>query len=378
VCRPPAAIDVTSKIRLAVIGAGHLGRIHARLAAGLPSFELVAIADPVQEAAESLADELGAEPHSSHNTLLDRIDAAVIATPTRHHHQVGLELLSRGIHTLIEKPLAASSEQAGELVACAEAEHCILQVGHIEQFNPIINAVRQQIVEPKFIQARRFSGYSFRSADIGVVMDVMIHDLDLILSLVDSSPVRFDALGVSVMGQHEDAADVRITFAGGCVAHLTASRVSYSPAREMQVWCPSSVVTINFADTAATIVRASDSLFEELPDPETMNVQQKQQAKDQLFQQYLPTEEICPAPRNALVDELEDFAACIETGRQPRVTGAAGLNAVACCEAILQSIEEHAWDGQPEGRFGPYAAFQPITIRPPHWHADTTRKRRAG
>ncbi|NIL98431.1 MAG: Gfo/Idh/MocA family oxidoreductase [Planctomycetales bacterium] len=369
---------MTSKIRLAVIGAGHLGRIHARLASRLPSFQLVAIADPLQEAAASLAEELGVEAHASHHTLLDRIDAAVIAAPTRHHGEIGVQLLNRGIHTLIEKPLAAHAAEASQLVACAEATKRVLQVGHVEQFNPVFNAVRQQIVEPKFIQARRFSGYSFRSVDIGVVLDVMIHDLDLILSLVDSPPVSFDGLGVSVMGQHEDAADVRITFANGCVAHLTASRVSYQQTREMQVWCPQAVVTMNFAEHSATVVRASESLREDLPDPESMTVQEKQRAKAELFEHYLPFEEIGVEPGNALLDELEDFADCIETGRSPRVTGSAGQKAVACCEAVLESIAGHAWDGRPDGRCGPFAALPPITIRPPHWHTEVPGDRRAG
>ncbi len=373
-----APLAVTSPIRLAVIGAGHLGRIHARLAAQLPGFTLVAVADPVPEAAQQLAAELGAEPHASHTTLLDRVDAAVVATPTRCHHEVGGDLLSHGIHTLIEKPLAPTVAEARELVACAAAKNCILQVGHIERFNPVFHAVRQQIVQPKYIQATRLSSYTFRSTDIGVVLDMMIHDLDLILSLVDGAALQCEGLGVSVMGHHEDAADVRINFADGCVAHLTASRVSYQQTREMQVWCPDAVVTMDFAAPAATVVRPNHAQLDQLPEPEMMSGAEKQQAQQQLFQAYLPRQEVRPQPGNAIVDELEDFAACIQTGRTPRVTGTAGLEAVAVCERILQSIEQHAWDGRPDGRRGPTAALHPITIRPPHWHGQPQPQRRAG
>lgn len=336
------------------------------------------VADPSQQAAEDIADELGAEAHSSHTTLLDRIDAAVIATPTSTHCQVGLDLLSNGVHTLIEKPLAATTQQARELVDCAEAEGRVLQVGHVEQFNPAVQAVRQYIKQPKFIQARRYSAYTFRSTDIGVVMDVMIHDLDLILSWVGGTPQRLEGLGVSVMGHNEDVADVRIKFADGCVAQLTASRVSHVSVREMQIWCPDAAVTIDFAAPSASVVRPSDSLLDKLPDPTLMSAQEKRQSQDQLFNDYLNIEKIQPEPQNAIVEELIDFREAITTGRSPQVPGSAGLAVVACCEEILNSIADHAWDGRPDGRRGPFAAFQPDTIRPPHWHLGTDDKRRAG
>ena len=209
-------------------------------------------------------------------------------------------------------------------------------------------------------------------------MDLMIHDLELILSLVDASPLRFDALGVSVMGQHEDAADVRVTFADGCgFAHLTASRVSYSAARICRSgarsrWSPSTLRTLRRRSSAPAI-RCLTTCPIQRRSVSSRNSRRRTSCLSNTCRLRK-----CVLRRDALVDELEDFAACIETGRQPRVTGAAGLKAVACCEAILQNIDEHAWDGHPEGRFGPLAAFQPITIRPPHWHADAAEKHRDG
>jgi predicted dehydrogenase len=369
---------MSSSIRLAVIGAGHLGRFHARLAAAMESFDLIGVVDPQPEARRSLAEEVGVAAFPSHTAVLDKIDAAVVATPTQSHHDVGRDLLSAGIHTLIEKPLASTTAQAQSLVQCAAARQRVLQVGHIERFNPAFVAARQEIDSPKYIEARRYSGYSFRSTDIGVVMDVMIHDLDLVLSLVDSAPETIDALGVSVMGQHEDVADVRLGFPDGCVAHLTASRVSYCMAREMQVWAPEGFTAIHFAEPSATIVRPSAELLRSLPDAEAMPADEKLAAKDRFFEDYLPKQRMEPEPCNALADELKDFAEAIHCGRPPRVTGEAGLRAVALCEQILMCIDEHAWDGRADGRRGPLAAHPPTTIRPPHWADDLPHRRRAG
>ena len=175
---------MADKIRVAVIGAGHLGRFHARLLANNPDFELVAVVDPATDALKSLADEVQVRGLNSHQSLTNEIDAAVIATPTENHHSIGMELLLAGKHLLVEKPLAAKVTEANALVECAAAGNCILQVGHIERFNPALLAIEHEIDEPKFIEARRFGGYSFRSTDIGVVLDLMIHDVDIVLNLV--------------------------------------------------------------------------------------------------------------------------------------------------------------------------------------------------
>src|SRR6478609_7887582 len=173
-------------LRVAVIGAGHLGRIHARLAAGLEEIELVAVADPVEAARESVAQEAKTRAVADYRELIGDIDAAIIATPTTYHHAVGMELLGCGLPLLIEKPLAVTAQQASDLVTLARQKNVALQVGHVERFNPALTAVATDVRDPKYIEAVRTSGYTFRSTDIGVVMDMMIHDLDIVLSLAKS------------------------------------------------------------------------------------------------------------------------------------------------------------------------------------------------
>ena len=303
----------------------------------------------------------------------------MIASPTIYHHKIGMDLLLAGVHVLVEKPLATSLDQAQELVDCAAINRSTLQVGHIERFNPVFNAVRDHIDQPKYIETRRFSGYSFRSTDIGVVLDVMIHDLDIVLALVDAKPVRIDAIGACVIGPYEDVAQARIAFDNGCVANLNASRVSYEMTRQTNIWCPRAFIAIDYAVPIARIVRPGLAVRQGRFDPDALSPSEKQAAKDTFFEELLPVEEISPQPCNALADELADFATAIKTGAQPRVPGAAGRDVLAVCEQILDSIGRHAWDGHSDGRIGPGITFSPATIPVPPSSGDTpTQHRRAG
>ena len=206
-------------LRVAVIGAGHLGRIHARLAAGLEEIELVAVADPVEACRNSVAQEANTRAVADYRELIGEIDAAIIATPTTYHHAVGDGTVGlRYCRCLIEKPIALTAAEANELVTLARQKNVTLQVGHVERFNPALTAVAADVRDPKYIEATRTSGYTFRSTDIGVVMDIMIHDLDIVLSLAKSRSIDVQALGISVLGGHEDMATARLTFASGCVA----------------------------------------------------------------------------------------------------------------------------------------------------------------
>ena len=356
---------MTEKIRIAVVGAGHLGRFHARLLAANTDFQLIGVVDPDAEARNALAEELHVKGVDSHRVLLDEIDAAVIATPTEYHHQIGMELLLRGKHLLVEKPLAGNLSEADALTECAAAGNCILQVGHIERFNPALLAVQDKIEQPKFIEACRCSGYSFRSTDIGVVLDLMIHDVDIVLNLINAKPIRIDAVGTCVLGPQEDVANARIIFDDGCIANLSASRVSYEAVRQMQVWCPQAFLTIDYANATAKVARPSDALLRGDCDVRRLSLTEKQRAKERFFEEWISVEQFSPGSSNALEDELRDFSEAIQHERLPQVTGVAGRDAVAVCEQILESIAHHAWDAHPHSGIGPHGMQQPDTIPVP-------------
>ncbi|MEX2119132.1 MAG: Gfo/Idh/MocA family oxidoreductase [Pirellulales bacterium] len=358
-------------LRAAVVGAGHLGRIHARILAGLDGFRLVGVADPLEENRREVALAHQTQAYAGHRHLLGQIDAAVIATPTRHHHHVAMDLLRHGIHLLVEKPLAASREEAEELVDMARRQGAVLQVGHVERFNPAFAAVLPHVRDPKYIDSVRSGSFTFRSTDIGVVLDLMIHDIDLVLSLVRSPLRRVEALGVSIFGRHEDAANARLSFENGCTATLSASRASRTAARVMQIWSRQLFARVDFADRSAELVRPSDALLSRQLDVDHLLPEEKARLKENLFAEHLPLERIQAEPADALTAELLDFADSIRAGRAPRVTGEQGRDAIDVAEQILSKIAAHAWDGRPEGPVGPLAGPAPRIIRSPHWGLKT-------
>lgn len=366
-------------LRVAVIGAGHLGRIHARIAAGLEEIELVAVADPVEAARGSVAQEANTRSVADYRELVGEIEAAIVATPTTHHHAIGMELLGCGVPLLVEKPLALTSAEANDLVALARQKGVALQVGHVERFNPALTAVAPDVRDPKYIEAARTSGYTFRSTDIGVVMDVMIHDLDIVLSLANSSVEDVQALGISVLGGHEDMATARLTFASGCVAQLSASRVSFQQRRTMSIFTSRGSASINFATHEATVVRPSDAVLRREFRADKLSCDDRGYWKEHVFDKLLVRSQRDAVPVNAIQEEQRDFAAAVRMGKSPRVDGAAGRDAIAVAEMILERIEEHAWDGTPAGRHGPFAMpALPIiagTTQPP---IERHERRRAG
>ena len=367
--------------RIAVIGCGHLGRIHSRLAAQNEAIDLVAVVDPIAEARGAVAADLGVEAVADVSKLSGRVDAAILAAPTNLHRSLGMELLNAGIHLLIEKPLAINKAESDLLVATANAAQRVLQVGHVERFNPALAAAGSKLRDPKYIEARRYSGYTFRSTDVGVVLDLMIHDLDIILSLVRSEVVAVDALGVAVMGKHEDAATARINFANGCVANLSASRISYERARQMQVWSAERFALLDFDSGTAKVIEPNASLADGTFDEAALSTDEKSAIRDSLFETHLPIEEVDAPEVNAIAEEQADFINAIETGVAPRVTGEAGRDAVALAEMIIASIETHAWDGHPGGRVGPHRTSGEPIVRGPHWHlrdASRANRREAG
>lgn len=366
-------------LRVAVIGAGHLGRIHTRIAAALEEVELVAVADPVDSSRTSIHQEFGTRTVADYRELIGEIEAAIIATPTTHHHAIGMELLGCGVPLLVEKPLALTTSQSNDLVALARQKNVTLQVGHVERFNPALIAVAADVRDPKFIEATRTSGYTFRSTDIGVVLDVMIHDLDVVLMLAKSNVVDVQALGISVLGGHEDMATARLTFASGCVAQLSASRVSFQQCRTMSVFTSRGSASINFATHEATVVRPSDEVLRREFKAERLTPEERAYWKEHVFDQLLVRSTRDSQPVNAIQEEQRDFVSAVRTGQAPRVDGAAGRDAVAVAEMILEQIEEHSWDGTSTGRHGAFAMpALPIIAGTTQPAVDRHERRRAG
>jgi len=354
-------------LRLAVIGAGRLGGFHAQNLAGMRGVELVGVVDPLAQARLRVAAECNTRALDDHRPLLDRIDAAVVAAPTMFHHAVGRELLDHGIHVLMEKPLCPTLRQADDLVKTARRKNLVLQVGHVERFNPALPPVLACARDPKYIEAVRSSGFTFRSTDIGVVLDLMIHDLDLVLSMVGSRVRNVEALGLSVLGGHEDVAHARLEFESGCVANFSASRVSYEPVRRMQVWSARAFARVDFAARRTTLVRPSETLLRREFDVNGLSPEQMEHYKRHLLQEHLPREDIEAEPVDALTLELGDFIDSIRTSQVPRVTGEQARDAVAVAERILSKIGTHAWNNAPDGPSGPMAAARPSVVPAPHW-----------
>jgi predicted dehydrogenase len=354
-------------LRIAVIGAGHLGTIHARKLRTMPGVELVAIVDPVESQRARLSGELGVAGHADHRQILDAVDAAVLAAPTALHHAIGLTLLQRGVHLFVEKPLAIGAAQADDLVVAARRNSAVLQVGHVERFNPAFVAARPYMRGARFIQAERFSTFAGRSTDIGVVLDLMIHDLDLVLSVNDAPLTQVDALGLALLGPHEDVAHARLTFANGCVAVLSASRVSYQAARRMQFWSAGGFVSVDFAARSAAVVRPSQAIRDRRFDAAALTTDERLSIKDHLFQDLLPLEQLPIEPADAIEAELRDFTECLRKSRAPVVDGVQGREALRAAELILDQIAAHAWNGQMPGPVGPLLRLPATVIPAPHF-----------
>jgi predicted dehydrogenase len=339
-----------------VVGVGRLGRIHARLAAGVPEIDLVAVVDARRDACDAAAAEVGCRPASDVRELVGEIDAAVVATPTCTHAALAAELIRGGVHVLVEKPITPTAREADELVQLARRQCVVLQVGHVERFNPGLASVARRLAEPKFIEARRQSGYTFRSTDVGVVLDLMIHDIDVALSLVKAPVVHVDALGISVLGDHEDMVSARLRFANGAVANLTASRTSYAPARTMQVFTPTGFASIDFATRRATVVEPREDVLRRSLCVAELSEHERERIREHCFEELLVKSEPPVTETNAIEQELIDFARAIRDGREPRVTGADGRDAVAVAEKVLEAVRAHRWDGAEGTRQGPLAA----------------------
>jgi predicted dehydrogenase len=307
-------------VRTAVIGVGYLGRFHAQKYADLPESTLVAVVDLRAEARDAVAAEVGCRAVADYRAILDAVDAVSIATTTPAHFPVAQHCLEHGLHVLVEKPIAETPEQARTLIEAARRRGCILQVGHLERFNSAVLALEGVLGAPRFVESHRLAPFRERGTDVNVVLDLMIHDIDLIQSLVASSIVSIDAVGTSVFSAELDIANARIRYANGCVANTTASRVSMKTERKLRLFQDDAYISIDLQQKELTIVRKAPVAASAAPG-------------------QLSVEERSFEQGDALRCEIEAFLRSIRAGRPPAVSGEDGLRALETAIRITGLVQ---------------------------------------
>jgi predicted dehydrogenase len=331
-------------LRVAVLGAGKLGTYHARILAEHPGAELAAVVDIDPGRGRALARELSAPFLTDAADLSPELDAAIVAVPTVQHARVGLPLLERGISCLIEKPLAATVEEADLLIAAAEKGGAQLSVGHVERFQPGLRKVRELGLRPRFIECHRLAPFSFRSTDIGVVHDLMIHDLDLVLDLMGSEVESIDSAGVAILTDHEDVASVRLIFADGGRANVTASRASLKPMRRFRLFASDSYVSLDFQKNYALLVQKGpdwERCREELRSADPAELAQRPGFVEQGMLRIHELE--LEGAERPLQAEVYAFLEAVRLGRAPEVTGQDGRRALALADRIAAAIRDQSW-----------------------------------
>ncbi len=301
------------RLRVGVVGVGHIGSNHARLYAEIPSAEFSAIYDVDLAKANAIAKKYRVTPAQSLDEFAEMVDAASIATPTNTHYEVARSLLGLGKHLLIEKPITDNTRHASELAELATRDHLILQVGHVERFNPVLSALEARLTHPRFIEAHRLSPYPERSTDIGVVLDLMIHDLEIILHLVRSPVQTIDAVGVAVLSRGEDIANARLRFENGCVANITSSRISPERMRKIRVFQEDAYLSLDYEKQTGEIYRRAEG--------------------------RITREKVEIAREEPLKHQLASFVECARSGRQPRVSGFQAIAALELAMEITKRID---------------------------------------
>jgi predicted dehydrogenase len=327
-----------TRIKTAVVGAGHLGKIHARLLVSQPLSWLDSIVEPFETARLAASDEFGVDVYCDHRELLGKVDAVVVAAPTSQHHSICRDFLSAGLHVLVEKPITQTVAQAEELVSLAKKHNSVLQVGHVERFNPAWRTAAAEAGAVHWMEARRTTPYTFRSTDVGVVLDLMIHDLDLLLTLTRSEPVEICATGQAILGPHEDIAYATVRFADGLAASLHASRCSDQPQRTAHLFGERGAVTVDLTQRTVSVLHPTRAQQEGAYALESLDAEDRVRLKDKFFQEVLTRETITVDATNAIRDEQADFLSSIVHHHEPQVTGRDGLRALALAQEITKQI----------------------------------------
>lgn len=321
--------------RVGVVGVGYLGRFHAHKYARLPEADLVAVADINHSQAQRVADEIDSKAVTDYRELIGKVDAVSIVTPTPQHFDIAREFLSAGVHVLIEKPMTQTLEQADELISLAREKGCIIQVGLLERFNSAFTAIRPRLVNPMFLEAHRLALFNERGLEVDVILDLMIHDIDIALQIVRAPLQNVRASGVSVLTALPDIANVRLEFANGAVANLSASRISLKNMRKLRIFQENCYVSADYADKRAYVVY-------------------REQESDEFGYSQLSLEELEIEERDALEEEIASFLQCVRKGRQPEVDGQQGREALAVALQISRLIEE-----QMRGKWNPAGKTPP-------------------
>jgi predicted dehydrogenase len=311
------------KIKTAVIGVGSLGQAHARVHASLEQVELVAVCDTNETRGREIAERHATRFVSDYRELLGQVEAVSIATPTVNHCEISLAFLEAGVHVLVEKPIARSLAEADEMIRAAESKGLALQTGHIERFNPAFAALRRRIERPRFFEAHRMGVFTPRSLDIDVVMDLMVHELDIIASLVESEVVSIEAVGIPILTRKIDLANARLEFDGGCVANITASRVAGERLRKLRVFQPNEYYSLDYAEQQVAALRLiPPKTAGELP--------------------IITAESLQIEKREPLLAEIESFITAVESRTPPEVSGTDGRRALALAIKVLDQIKAHS------------------------------------
>ncbi|MDY6855198.1 MAG: Gfo/Idh/MocA family oxidoreductase [Thermodesulfobacteriota bacterium] len=310
------------KRKVGVVGVGHLGQYHAEKYSKLPNVELVGVVDINRERAFEIANRFGTRPFFDYLDLLGNVDAASIAVPTQSHYKIARDFLKNGTDVLLEKPIATTVEEADTLIEIAEKKNLILQVGHIERYNPAIVAVEDILSNPLFVESHRLSFFTQRSTDVDVVLDLMIHDIDIILNLVNSEIERIDAVGIPVLSKNVDIANTRMTFANGCTANITASRISEKNMRKIRIFQPDAYISIDFASKKVGIYNKVENSEKDKSIPEIV------------FRNVEINE------RDSLEEEVKSFIDCVITRKPPQVSGNDGKRALSVALKVVKQITE--------------------------------------
>jgi predicted dehydrogenase len=319
-----------------------MGRHHVRVYHELPQAKLVGIVDRDLKRAQQLAEQFDTQPYDSIEPLLDHVQAVSVAVPTVAHLETARPLLERSIAVLMEKPLAPDEADCRALLELSRRHNAPLQVGHTERFNPVVRAIHAMGVAPRFIETHRISPFTFRSADIGVVMDMMIHDIDIVLSLAKTAPASVDAVGVSVLGPHEDIANARVTFESGCVANLTASRLALKTERKIRVFSPEAYLSLDYQKKSGIAIKKAANL-DLLKYAREKNAEDLSQLAGMDFGSLVKVEPLQVDDREPLRVELEAFLDSVNGTGAPAVSAEEGAAAVTLAERITRIIKEHNW-----------------------------------